>query len=470
MIKIKYTIIKIITKNNRKMKIRRILKSTIFFLVVGTIFSSCSLLGKMKAPDKSIYQQRKAELRKQVYNRQSEFDKMDKNHDAYLSQDEYNGSEKLFAAIDINSDGRLSKEEAKYMITFAEVPAGTFAMGSTEPLKAFFKATEDCTPEHQIKLDAFKMSATEVTNAQYVMFLNSALKAGEIEVRLESVSNAMTRIHYPVAAYAVYGTKGNKYEGKPYIYLSPVGPLSHHKMENGLLQPEHPLNISWVTYLPESKKFEVHTGFEDWPACHIKWWGAMAFAEYYDLSIPTEAEWEYAAKGGKDFKFPTHDGNNDGQRSNHACYNVMGLPSFIFKGTDTPEDFIGFRINVGSYPPNPYGIYDMAGNVWEWCYDWFGENYYQHCVDNNITSNPLNLDGEDPPFMSFGEGRKQGLTGGPGQKFSHSARVCRGGSWNYHEAVTMSEYRFPVYSFIANDHFGFRVALRSSDVKFNGKE
>lgn len=195
----------------------------------------------------------------------------------------------------------------------------------------------------------------------------------------------------------------------------------------------------------------------------------MAFAEYYDLSIPTEAEWEYAAKGGKDFKFPTYDGLNDGQRSNYACYNVMGLPDFIFEGADNPDDYIGFRYTVGTYKPNPYGLYDMAGNVWEWCYDWYDENFYQYCVNNNITRNPLNLEGEDPPFLSFTEGRKKGLTGGPGQKFSHSARVCRGGSWNYHEAVTMSEFRFPVYSFIGNDHFGFRVVKRSDEVIFNGK-
>lgn len=452
----------------RNLKTRFLLKSiyVFTFLVLG----SCGSRSKMKIPDKSIYEPRKAEMREQVYNRAAEFAKMDKNSDGVLSPSEFIGTDKLFADMDTDKDGKLSKTETVGMITFAPIPTGTFMMGSAKPLRAFFEPAKDCTPLHEVKIDRFNMSATEVTNAQYVMFLNSALKTGEIDVREASVSNNQTRLHYPVPAYAVYGPKGGKYEGKPYIHLSPVAPLSHHKMDNGLLLPEHPLNISWITYLPTPKKFVVHTGFEDWPACHIKWWGAMAFAEYYDLSLPTEAEWEYAAKGGKNYIYPTHDGKNDGQRSNYACYNVMNVPSSRFTGADNPEDYIGFRITVGSYPPNPFGIYDMAGNVWEWCYDWYGENFYQECIDNKITSNPLNTNGQDPNFITLSEGYKEGLTGGPGQKFSHSARVCRGGSWNYHEAVTRSEYRFPVYSFVGNDHFGFRVTMRSNKVVYNGKQ
>ena len=438
------------------------------WIFVLLLIVACNPTGKLEAPDKSVYEPRKAEMRGQVYNSEAEFNKMDKNEDGYLSIEEYNGTVKLFVDMDIDADRKLSKTETEHMITFAEIPTGTFMMGATEPIRAFFEPAVDCTPQHKVNIDGFKMSATEITNAQYVMYLNSALKAGDIEVRKSSVSNNQTRLHYPVPAYAVFGPKNSKYEGKPYIHLSPVAPLSHHKMENGLLLPEHPLNISWVTYLPELKRFEVHEGFEEWPACHIKWWGAMAFAEYYGLSIPTEAEWEYTAKGGKEYIFPTHDGKNDGQRSNYACYNVLDVPSSKFKGADNPEDYIGFRITVGSYPPNPFGVYDMAGNVWEWCYDWYNKNFYQYCIDNKITSNPLNLEGKDPSFITLEDGYKQGITGGPGQIFSHDARVCRGGSWNYHEDVTRSEYRFPVYSFIGNDHFGFRVVERSDEIIFNG--
>jgi len=420
---------------------------------------------KMKPVDKSVYEPRQAELRKQVYDREDEFNKMDTNSDDYLSMNEYNGSEKLFRDIDSDTDNRLSKNEAKFMMTFAEIPSGEFMMGFKEPIRAFIEPATDCNPQHKVKIDEFKMSATEVTNAQYVMYLNSALQDGIIDVKLKDIHDSQIRFHYPVPIYAVFGAEGTEFEDKPYVYLSPVAPLSHHKMENGLLLPEHPLNISWIDYLPEYKKFVVREGFEDWPVCSIKWWGAMAYANYYGLSIPTEAEWEYVAKGGKNYMYPTHDGKNDGKRSNYACYNVRGIPESRFKGTDSPEDYIGFRIKVGSYPPNPFGVYDMAGNVWEWCYDWYDENFYQYCIDNNIARNPLNLEGEDPPYLSM----QKGITGGPVVEFSHDSKVCRGGSWNYHEVLTRSEYRFRVYQFIGNDHFGFRVVYRPESVVFNGK-
>ena len=402
-----------------------------------------------------------------MYNRQALFNLMDKDNNGLLTTTEYSGSNSLFNDMDLDSDGDLTYAESKNMITFAEIPTGSFVMGSDKPLKAFFKATDDCTPERKVFIDGFKMSSTEVTNAQYVSYLNAALKKGIIDVKLDTVSNAMTRIQYPVPAYAVYGAKGSEFAGKPYIFLSPVSPLSHTKMKNGLLRPEHPLNLSWITFHPTLNRFEASPGFEDWPASHVRWWGAVAFAKYYGLSLPTEAEWEYAAKGGKDLQYPTYDGLNDGQRSNHACYNVMGIPAAMFDGEDTPEAFIGFRYTVGSYKPNPYGLYDMAGNVWEWCLDWYSETFYQECIDKGITKNPLNTKGVDAPFLTYLAGVKQGLTGGPGQKFSHSARVCRGGSWNYHKPVTQTEYRFPVYSFISNDHFGFRVVLRAEGTKFN---
>lgn len=407
---------------------------------------------------------REVEFREQVYNREIEFGILDIDEDGFLSDSEYNGPWKMFQEMDTNGDNELSLDEAKYMMTFSDIPEGSFIMGSDVPIQAFFEPATDSGPAHQVNIDGFKMSATEVTTAQYTLYLNSALEAGEIEVKLDTVSGPQTRLYYPVPAYVVEGAVGTEYAGLPYIHLSPVGPLSHTQAENSpLLIPEHPLNISWIEYVPELNKFYTRLGFEDWPAVHIKWWGAMAFANHYDLSIPTEAEWEYAASGGANnqFKFATSDGSNGCQRANYKCYNVEQLP--YFEGADTPDEYIGFRMTVGSYPPNPYGIYDLAGNIWEWNLDWYSDHFYQDIVDNGIISNPVNLEGEEAPMDGS-------ATGGPGQDFSHDARVTRGGSYNYHEPVTRTAYRFPVYSFIGNDHFGMRVVERSPTVVFNGTE
>ena len=403
---------------------------------------------------------RQAVFREQIYNRQGEFERLDVDGDGFLTIKEYNGTQQLFNKMDTNGDEQLSLEEAQYMITFAEIPAGSFVMGTDVLIRAFGPPSTDTSPAHEITIDAFKMSATEITTAQYALYLNSALETGEITVRLDNVADNPTRYSYPIPTYVVEGAPGTEFAGKPYTYLSPVGTLSHLKaLDNPILIPEHPLNTSWIRYIPELERFQVYPGFEDWPAAFIKWWGAMAFAEHYGLSLPTEAEWEYVASGGEQFEFATGDGTNGCDSANYRCYNSQQLPNFT--AADTPEEFVGFRLTVGSYPPNPYGVYDLAGNVWEWTLGWYRADFYQYLVDNGITHNPVQLEGEEPPIDAVG---------GPGQVFSHDARITRGGSYNYHEEVTRTAFRFPTYPFIGNDHFGIRVVLRSPTVVFNGTE
>ena len=404
---------------------------------------------------------REVEFREQVYDREVVFESLDTDNDGFLSETEYKGPWKMFQELDLDGDSALSPDESKYMMTFADIPTGSFMMGTDTPIQAFFEPATDAGPAHHVKIDGFKMSATEVTNAQYALYLNSALEAGEISVKLGSVSGVQTRVFYPVPAYVVEGAVGSQYPGLPYVHLTPVSPISHVEDEDGFLIPEHPLNQSWISYIPELKRFFAHPGFEDWPAVHLKWWGAVAFAEHYDLSIPTEAEWEYVARGGNQFDYATNDGNFGCNNANYKCFNVMNIPNF--EGTDTPDQYIGFRMNVGSYAPNPYGVYDLAGNVWEWNLDWYDAGFYLRTVENAVVRNPLNLEGEEAPMDGS-------ATGGPGQQFSHDARVTRGGSYNYHEPVTRTAYRFPVYSFIGNDHFGARVVMRSPNVTFNATE
>ena len=409
------------------------------------------------------YAERPVELRDQVYDRMAELEQLDVDDDGLLSSTEYSGTQALFDELDVDADGLLDEDEARFMMTFVDIPAGRVTLGTDDPIQAFGDPPLDQGPAHQVHLDAFQMAATEITEAQYAMYLNGALADGEIAVSLGDISDEYhTRITHPVPAYVVEGAAGTPYAGKPFVHLAPITGLTHNADEiSGLLVPSHPLNRSWILYSAEAESFSVYPGFEDWPAAFVKWWGAMAFAERYDLSLPTEAEWEVAARGGQQLDYPTSDGANSCEHANYACYNVMDVPGWDM--ADTPDEYLAFRYAVGSWEPNPYGVYDMAGNLWEWTLDWYREDFYQYSVDQGVVSNPVNLDGEDPPLDGS-------ATGGPGQEFSHDARVCRGGSYNYHEPLTRTAYRFPVYSFIANDHFGARVVIRPESTVFNGTD
>jgi formylglycine-generating enzyme required for sulfatase activity len=211
-------------------------------------------------------------------------------------------------------------------ITFVTIPGGTFQMGSnwaTDPdnpdrNKGWFT---DEQPVHQVTVSTFQMSATEITNTQYAAYLNTALADGEITVTTSSVT----------------GVKGG-YGRAIYIALS----SSWGDFVSG----------SWISY--NGTSFSVVSGKENWPVVFVTWYGSKAFALKYGFDLPSEKEWEYAARGGKQYEYGTDDGTLSSAKVN---YDLSSLK------------------DVGSYPANPFGLYDLAGSVWEWCNDWYASSY-----------------------------------------------------------------------------------------------
>jgi formylglycine-generating enzyme required for sulfatase activity len=236
---------------------------------------------------------------------------------------------------------------------------------------------EGCRPVHMVTISGFRISEAEITNAQYCAWLNAAIVSGDI-----TVTDAI-----------VTGKKG-LYSGQNYIYLSDA------------LYAD---NRCWIRY--NDNGFNVVIGHENWPVVSVTWYGAKAFAEYNGLDLPREAEWEYGCRGGKQYKYGTLDGTISKDKANYSQ-----------SGIDHPVD-------VKSFPKNPFGLFDMSGNVSEWCADWYGTYSPGSAIDPTGTS-----------------------TG--------SSRVFRGGSWGNFDDFCRSagrSYNDPDYRSVST---GFRVVLR----------
>ena len=294
--------------------------------------------------------------------------------------------------------------ELSSTILLKNIPGGSFTMGGTPETGP---STGD-SPEVTITISSFQMSETEITNRQYIDFLNAAFKDGWVIVESMEARD-------PCGTYTenmVVGTADSPYAGKIFLQLGETGGCT----SNG--EEEHIDNKSWITFNTADEIFELSDAEKaDWPANWVKWFGAHAFTEYYCVSLPSEAQWEFAAKGGRNYNFPTDDGELNSDKAN---YNGDS------PGVYNPD---GHVIKTGSYLPNPYGLYDMGGNVWEWCIDYYDAGFY---TDGAI--DPLNAVAGSDVF-----------------------RVRRGGSWNYHSATLLTYARASDFEDRGNNHFGFRI-------------
>ncbi len=214
-----------------------------------------------------------------------------------------------------------------------EIPEATFVMGNDN-------GSQNQRPAHPVHLSAFEIGKYEVTNAEFVAFLNAGLASGDLYHERD----------------VVRGNRG-EYLAQPYIsfFFRRAGE-----------PPEQKQVISF-----EDEGFAFETGFSDYPAIGVTWYGARAFCEYYGYRLPTEAEWEAASRAGQQFEYGTADGT-----LSHDLANYSGVGG---------ADIYTWLSPVGTFPANPFGIHDLVGNVWEFVSDFYQFDYYSHAPMNNPT-------------------------------------------------------------------------------------
>ena len=238
----------------------------------------------------------------------------------------------------------------------AWIPGGEFTMGTDaacESLCARPGTTFDSSPAHRVRVSGFWIDVTEVTNEQFAAFVAATGWVTEAECTPSAAD-------FPDAApeQLVAGS---------IVFTATDGPAD-------LDQP-----LSWWRWQaganwrhPEGPDSDL-TGRARHPVVHVSFADAEAYARWAGKRLPTSAEWEFAARGGLDAKrLAWGDDLQPGGR--HMANLWQG--QFPLRGGDTGADgFVG-RAPVGQFPPNGFGLHDVAGNVWEWCSDWYRPDAY----------------------------------------------------------------------------------------------
>lgn len=246
------------------------------------------------------------------------------------------------------------------------IPAGTFSMGAATQAN-----THDAQPFHQVEVDGFWMDETEVTNDQFAAFVKAT---GYITLAERPVNWDELKKMVPP------GTP------KPPDEMLQPGSLVFTPPNKPVLLNDYSQWWSWTNGAdwkhPEGPQSSLE-GKGNHPAVHIAYEDAEAYAKWAGKRLPTEAEFEWAARGGLDKKTYAWGDELTPQGKHLANYFQGAFPT-----QNTAEDGFAGTAPVKSFPPNTFGLYDMVGNVWELCSDWYSVPDFQAPLYPPLQKNP----------------------------------------------------------------------------------
>ena len=302
------------------------------------------------------------------------------------------------------------------------IPGGEFTMGSDDPDVARVEH-----PAHRVRVDGFWMDETDVTNAQFRAFVEATkyVTTAERAPTLEEIVQQAPR-------------------GAP--------PPSKEDLVPGSVvftPPDHPVPLddvrAWWKWTPgadwrypEGPGSSID-GKDDHPVVQVAWDDAVAYAKWAGKRLPTEAEWERAARGGLEGKKYVW-GDEPFDEEHPQCNNFQGH----FPDSNTKKDGYERTSPVKAFKPNGYGLYDMSGNVWQWCGDWFLPEAYALTKDQPLLVNPTG------PAHSFDPQQRPGERVHRGGSFL----CCVGYCFNYRPSARMG-----CTPDTGMSHLGFRCVM-----------
>ena len=293
------------------------------------------------------------------------------------------------------------------------IPAGEFEQGGDND-----QAAEDEYPKHKVKLSAYWIDVTEVTNAQFAAFVKATgyVTTAEKKPDWEELKKQLPP-GTPKPDESVL-------RASSLVFKAPKEAVALNDYSQWW---EWKAGADWKH--PQGPGSDIK-GKENFPVVHVSWYDAQAYAKWAGKRLPTEAEWEFAARGG--LKNNIYPWGNESVNSGKPKANFW---QGHFPDKNTLTDQFYTAAPVKSFVPNGYGLYDVAGNVWEWTADLYHNTYYEQ-VRNGV-SNPQgaasSFDPDEP---------------------TASKRVMKGGS------------------FLCNDSYcsGYRVARRMKSTEDSSME